>query len=234
MSGISKKILKTIKEEGIRPWPEWRARLKNRLFWLFVAVALSLSVFSVSAVWFMAANFDWDIYRYLETSFVAYVLSYLPYFWLVLSALSLTAAYLAYRGTEYGYRWPRWVVVPPMLISVLALGLVSGSAGLGAEADGLAANMPYYKTHRIRKAEAWNHPEKGLIYGKVLMVESDGSVVMERWCLDCQGQSLWRVEKGNEANGRWENLRPEDAIKIIGQKSGDNCFVAKEIRPWNE
>ena len=70
-------------------------------------------------------------------------------------------------------------------------------------------------------------PENGLLAGKIIRIGSDQRIELE----DLKG-NIWNIQITDAIwRGRMspsKNL----IIKIIGQATGDNQFVAKEIRPW--
>jgi len=230
MSKLSTNILKEIKQQSIHPIPRWKFLLKNYGRWVGFALFVLLGSISISVVIFMLTDHDWDIYRYLNKSFMEYVLLSLPYFWFLLLSAFIAFAWYDLEKTKTGYKYGILKIGLVNIILSVVLGVIFFSAGLGIKIDKIFAdNIPYYQTiHQYSRPSIWQNPERGLLVGKITDIANDGSFHItdpadHSWLVEC----LKCILSGGfvEENGM--------IVKIIGNKISDQVFDASEIRFWN-
>jgi len=108
------------------------------------------------------------------------------------------------------------------------MGSVFYAFGMGKAVDGMMAKaMPLYNSskHRARN-DLWLQPENGLIAGKVIRIDSvDEQLVIK----DELGRD-WSVDENAVLPEVKAGIKRGKIVKIIGEKNGENEFVAKEIR----
>jgi hypothetical protein len=226
-TSISDKIIEKIKVEKITPKPKWRCRLKNYVLWSAFGASIMVGSLSFAVILHTTYENDWDIYRYLDKSFLNYIFISLPYFWIILLSFILAADYYEYKHTKSGYRYRGYLIVLGSVIISFILGAGSFYVGMGKMIDeALSEQIPYYHGVIQYKKEIWSRPEQGLLAGRVKRIIDEKDFNIE----DFQG-GIWEV-RGN--NIIWHKLpKIEEEIKLIGEKSNGCCvFVVKEARSW--
>jgi len=230
MSKLSTNILEKIKDEHIAPIPRWKFLLKNYVKWVGFALFVLMGSISISVVIFMLTDHDWDIYQYLNKSFMEYLLLSLPYFWFLLLSAFIAFAWYDLEKTKTGYKYGFLKIGLVNILLSVVLGIIFFYAGLGIKMDKIFAdNLPYYQNiHQYSRPGIWQNPERGLLVGQITDIAEDGSFHIKDpgdhgWLIDC----LKCILKGNivKENGM--------IVKIIGKQISDQIFEASEIRPWN-
>lgn len=231
MSKLSESIVGKIKCDCITPVPRWQFLVRSYAFWTFFSVSVILGSLSFSVIMHFVRSGDWDIMRHLQGGFTSSAAVLLPLFWILSLIFFAASAYLNWKCTKKGYLFKRrWLVIGSVLLSI-AFGDIFYAIGLGKKIDYAATKIvPVYDRvkHQARR-ELWLHPEKGLLTGKIMDIDENKEKLIIR---DEDGKN-WIV---SDLNVKWENARLEERgiiIKVVGKKTGETEFEAKEIRRCN-
>ena len=228
MTKFSESIVGKIKQEHIAPVPRWHFLLKSYVFWGLLGVSLLLGSLSFSVIAHLIEFGDFDVFKYLQGSVIISTVMLLPYFWFFSLVIFALVAYYNWKHTKLGYRFKRrWIFVASIGLSMF-LGSILYAFGMGNEIDRVMAKaMPFYdqSKHKARN-ELWLQPENGLIMGKVINIDSiDNQMVIK----DEQGRD-WNIDEKAVPIKAEATIKKGKIVKIIGKKSGENEFTAKEIR----
>lgn len=229
MSEKAKEILKSIQDKKIKPTSRWKIILKDYLIWILFVIVTLVGAVAMSVIIFIIRDNDWDIYSYLNKTFLGYFILLLPYFWLVILFILGALAYFNFKNTRKGYLLnPYWVVIGSVLISVI-LGWILFEFKVGGQIDRFCAEkIPYYKGTETYKKIFWSNPENGLLSGEIVeLIRSDEFVIRDfsekRWNI-LGNDVIWKSDVNKELGER---------VKVMGVFSGENNFIAKEVRPWS-
>lgn len=228
MSQISEEVLKDIEKKQITPKPKWLFLLKNYVIWAFFPVFVALSSLAVSTILFIVTTHDWDVYDYLGRTFLEYVFISIPYFWLIIFSLLISAAYYSFAHTKYGYRQTLFRIFLGSMVFGLILGAALFLLGVDSEIhEALSKKVPFYNNLIYYKEDVWDKPEKGLLAGEVTDLKNKNDFLLR----DFEGHA-WKISGDNII---WaDNVIPQKGaeIKIIGQWQGDSLFYGSSIRRW--
>lgn len=227
MKNLSDKILNKISRKEIKPIPRGFFVLKNYGFWLLAFLFVVIGSLSVSLLSYNIISKDWDIYGRLNESLLGFIISSLPYLWILVSIISIIIVVFNLEHSKNGYRYsPLKFILLSLTISIV-LGLAGYGLGLGQKLDDTIGKIfPTYSTVEAQKQRTWNQPSKGLFSGKILSTEKDifrledfsGKV----WTVNYSGA----IVKGNSM------IQAGSQVKVIGTISDQNNIDASEIRPW--
>ncbi len=225
MTTTSEKILKTIKEAKVKPQPKWKFLVKNWSFWIMFGLSLLVGALSFSVMLDLIICHDWDIYFYLHKTFLQYVLLSLPYVWIILLILFLGVAYFHFTHIRGWYRHRVYLVVSASVFLSIICGIFFFFAGFGKTIDRIATrNLPIYGRVKINKENLWNHPEEGLLSGKIIQLENENEFILE----DFFGRKWSVLDSGVGLGVR--NIGIGEEVEMIGFREGIDRFVAKNIR----
>jgi hypothetical protein len=229
MEDISKKTLRKIKEQGIVPRTRGYFLLRRSTVWVLFGLSVVLGSIAASAAIFQIKNTEWELFRHFRHSIPEFVLLFIPYFWgMFLIGFSIVAYYY-FRQTKSGYRYrAATAVILSILISVIC-GMGIYSTGLSERMESLfEENLPFYHGVTAHNRMVWMAPDKGLLAGKIIELPKDEIIRIK----DLDGKE-WHV---NVEGATWRGrLSPsmDLEIKLIGTRTGEESFSAKEIRPWS-
>lgn len=229
MKNLIQDTLEKIKAQKIAPAPRWKYLVREYGLWGALILVIVLSAAALSVAHYSLVSLDWDLYPFLQQSFLRYAFSIFPFFWVIILGLFFLLAFFDLRRTATGYRF-NWVQLALIIGgSVLVLGLGMSWVGWGGKLNGrLAKDIPYYGRHMMVMREAqWMQPERGLLAGTIERVTQDALVL-----IDLEGKK-WEIEMNQGVVVRPAvNLSIGEMVKIIGTKKEKNVFKAGEIRPW--
>jgi hypothetical protein len=229
MKNLIQDTIKKIEAQRITPEPRWKYLLKKYGLWLFFAIILILAALSFSVGLDNGINLDWDLYRFTHQNQIAYILSILPYFWIILIAIFLVSAFFEIRKTETGYRYSRTRILFITVGGIAIFGMFISFFGFGDRLNSeLIKEIPFYSQHMmVTKESQWMQPSKGFLAGTIISTSKNKLELN-----DLNGKN-WNVniDEGTLIKPS-VNISQEEMIKIIGTKKDENSFKAREIRPW--
>jgi hypothetical protein len=155
-------------------------------------------------------------------------LDVLPLVWIALLGLVLLLAVWAFEKTEAGYKYhPMWIVVGSIFISAILGGFLYGTRGADLFDKLLQENIPPYSDLEKMRALRFHLPEAGILPGRVVEIISPSTMQLE----DLR-EHVWSIELSPMLMEvrNLEGLPVDTMVVVIGEKSGENNFVARDIR----
>jgi len=228
MSEISDKIIAKIENEKITPVPKWRFLLRDYVIWAIGAFSVLLGSLAVAIIIFLLTDQDWGVYRMTERHLWLSALGIIPYFWIVVLLIFCSVAYYHVRHTERGYRYHSYVVVLASVCLSFLFGIIIYGAGIGEKADDmLYTRVGTYRRMIVHRDDLWQQPEQGRLAGKILSVEKE-----EEFVLLAFGGETWLVNVKEARVMPMIKIAVGEIVAVVGEKTGDRLFTAKEVRPW--
>lgn len=229
MRNLIQDTIEKIEKQRITPEPRWKYLVKKYGLWLLFAIVLILAAVSISVVSDTAKNLDWDLYRFMQQSRFVYYLSILPYFWIIMIAIFLAVAFFEIRRTETGYRYS-WSKILLITVGGIAIfGLFISLFGFGGRLNSrLTKDIPFYGQHMvITKESQWMQPANGFLAGTIISISENELEIRDmggkKWSIVIDAKTIIKPSA---------DISQDEMIKIIGTKTDENNFKAKEIRPW--
>lgn len=220
---LGEQVLAKIQEKRLKPRSKWRFLFHDYFVWTLSALALTIGSVSFGVFLTIFLSNDWDIYARAEKSRIVYGLSVIPYLWIVFLAASLFYANYFFNQTNKGYRYKRSGILVGSVAASAIFGVALYFYGLAQEIDDyFLETIPCYHQITGNHAVLWTNPDGGLLAGVVSATTSGGFSVV-----DFSGKR-WVISYAPPSYPSKDSL-----IKIIGERSGENAFMAEEIRPWS-
>ena len=228
MKNLIQDTISRIKEQHIRPEPRWKFVLRKIGLWILIGLVAFLASASISVVYFLLSQLDWDLYRFSQHNRIFFFFSMVPYFWLILLAIFAAGVFWGVRRTENGYRFNWLKIVAVTVAGLILLGFLLSYIGLDRHFNNvMMKRMPYYANNIETKEKQWMQPEQGFLSGVIKDISKDGLSIR-----DLDGAD-WNVEVSEKTFVRpMARIEKGEMIKIIGTKKGGKTFEALEIRPW--
>ena len=226
MVNIGKKVMDKLKKRGTKPLPAWRFVLTNLFTWLGFIFFVFLGAHAVGVMLHLLSGHDWSRLEHFRGGPAIYVMTAVPYLWLVLLSLLLVAAYLDFRRTKSGYRYRAFAVIAGLVAFSALSGFGLYAAGFGQKIDdSLARHLPMYRGMAPKGIEMWNLPEKGKLIGQVEAVSDDNILLLRD-----PGGEHWSVTSD-------EDLPPEavtgSRVLLIGKTAPGKNFKAEKVMQWS-
>ena len=228
MKNLIQDTLARIKQEHIAPLPRWKFLARRSGAWFALGLIVLLGALSVSVVYFLLTQLDWELPGMMHQNIFFYGLGVFPYFWLILAVVFIAVSFWGMRKTENGYRFNGLKIILLIIGGILLAGIVLSIIGIDKRLNGsMMRNMPYYARHTTTKETQWMQPELGFLAGTIK--DMDTNIIMLE---DLNGQA-WKIEINSQTLIRPSaDVSVGQMIKLLGsQKEGKN-FAATEIRPW--
>ncbi|MFA5052329.1 MAG: hypothetical protein WC544_04720 [Patescibacteria group bacterium] len=230
MNNLSQNILEKIKQEKVKPIPRWEFLLKDWVIWTGFGVSVLIGSVAYCVALFMLTTQDWDLYRYVGSNPIIDALSGLPYIWLVALILFMSLAYYNFRHTQSGYRYRTYGIVLMGIGASIVIGSILHVSGFGDYVDNaLASNLPMYRQLTPDRQSTWTQPEKGLLAGKIIGLNSADIYAVS--IKDFRGQ-MWVINVQEAVIDPRATITDGEYIKIIGRKIDSYQFIASQIMPW--
>lgn len=224
----SKEVLDKIK--NVKPKPRWEFLLKNYFVWLLGLISIILGSLAFATIIYMMINNDWDVHHHIAGSMPKFILLTLPYFWLIFLGLFILSAYINFKHTKKGYKFPLpKVIVGSVVISIL-FGALFYNVGVGQAIDDIMEKrMPFYKELVNKRKDIWLRHDEGFLAGVVAGQEDELLIIHDiennAWYVSDIEKSLPPVMPPGFAIEEGVRLR------IIGEHIDTNYFKAEQVLP---
>lgn len=222
MTKLAQKILTLINQKTLKPRPRWIFQVKNIFIWLALASWTILgSLASAMTIDQLRFN-DWSLALHLGGGLA---IKSLPYFWLATLIITIIIAKTHFQKTKHGYRYT-WTKITAicLLVSLLA-GSVIAYSGWGRQIDNQLAQKEIYRRLNCQD-KLWYQPNNGWLAGII------NSLTNHDILLTAPDNSSWLVKINDQTVVEQPaNLKTGQAIKVLGQVSAPQIFIATEIKP---
>jgi hypothetical protein len=229
MDKLIEDTIAKIKNKHIVPEAKWKYLLRRYGAWLLFVLVVLLGAIAFSGAIYNLSSLDWDLYHFMHQNAFTYSLSIFPYFWSIILAIFVLAAFADIRKTETGYRFSWLKIISITIGGVALLGGLMFYFGFGRSFNNMMNNgAPYLGQHMmVTKESQWSNPAVGLLSGTIVSASVEKLALTDlqgkKWTIFLNDKTLVRP-KANTAVGQM--------IKIIGSRLDEKNFEALEIRPW--
>lgn len=230
-SPLKEQVLGRITSEGITPAGKWQFLCREYSMWVAWAVSVVLGAFSMAVIVYTLTVANYEFFEATHESYWSFLISVLPYIWFALLILMAYLAYLNFRNTKSGYRYPLWFV----LVSSVSVSLLGGYAlhavGFGHTLDKVFdENMPMFSSFENKERLLWLNPGEGRLLG--IFLASPGTSTKPR-LLDELG-TVWVLDIDDLHELDIETLESQKLVRVLGFTFGDegNRFHACGVFPW--
>lgn len=182
--------------------------------WTLWFVSLLVGAVAMAVTISVLEHRQYAIFEVTHDSYVAFLLTVLPYVWLVVFGVMLLLAAYNLRHTRYGYRIPLWLVVGSSVAGSVGLGLALQVVGVGMAVDQvLDREMPLYPSQARLEAKRWQDPPAGRLVGvQIYTTIAPSSTVIVR---DIAGVE-WRVNVWELTPADRKQLASGETVRLWG------------------
>lgn len=226
----SQKLLEKIQASKITQRSRLEFVLKNSLFWTLFVLSIIIGGLSFSVILFVLSETEFDVLSQINDSRVELFIGILPFFWVISCIIFLLISIFGIRHSKIGYRYsPFWVFGNNIILSI-TLGASFFFAGGAEKIEQIfAENIPIYESVEEEKIAIWSMPEQGFLSGTIIEKRIDEKKILT--IKDFNGKKL-EIDFTNALVRGRVLLQKDEKIKIIGEMSKNNIFIAEELRPW--
>ena len=234
-------LLGRLKKENLAPAPRWHFLLKNYSIWTLGEVSFAVGSISFALILHLVKNNDWAIYDEVSGSLWQFVFLTLPYFWIILLALFLSAMYYNLRHTKGGYHYSVPVMLSLCIISSFGAGLLLHQYAVGQVIDDLLGeHAPYYREILNPQARFWDAPQQGRLIGVVSSSTGESFYLIDlsdkEWLIQCgacrkQLPNIVIVSRPVRVLGVMEDNTTFSASRVLPVGSGRGIFSGRGFGP---
>lgn len=206
---ISDQTLKLISKNHIKPIPKWEFVAKN--FGLWTGLLISLIILIIA--------FGLSAFGLLDNIII-------PYLWLFLSIIFFGLSFLLFNKTKNAYHFTHLQIIFFIILISFIFGSLLFKTGFANRFDRSLGQNNLYRQMVPMRINAWSNPQNGYLSGTINTIDNNTFTLS-----DFSGK-LWQINFENAIVRGRVNLSINSQIKLIGSQSGNNSFIATEIRPW--
>lgn len=233
MSALIEKTLAEIAHKRIEPVPAWQSQTRNAFYWIGTLLLLILGALAIELSLHAVFEIDWEAYTKADFSLLQTVLSGVPLFSLMLFGVFLWVSTLLIRQTRRGHRYPVTALLGIFLVFNVVIGFLIEESPFDEPSERILLSLIPHdeKSETILLPSAsrqWSQPERGLLGGTIL--SSDSTTLLLRDATE----RLWTVDYRDADVQTGVIIRPNQEVKVIGEKGGERTFRAAEVRAWKK
>ncbi len=229
------RVLNRIKIEGVHPRPRWEFLLKNYLFWAVGALAVALGAVAFSAALFEIENTTWRLYLVTHSDLFSFMLSVVPFLWILALAVFVLIGYFNIRHTKRGYRYPLSLIAIGAVLTSVTLGGALYAGGYGGQIEeSIGSFPPFYRPILEQERNWWLNPTKGLLGGVVVSAASSSPL---GFVLKDFSGHLWKIDASDLRGIDLTVLARGGMVRIVGvpiagASASSTIFHACFVFPW--
>jgi hypothetical protein len=223
---ISKNIIDQIKDKNIKPKAKWKFLLKDSVLIFSFISSVIIGGLAMSVIIFMLVSNDWELYKHLNHNSLKFLFKTLPYIWIAIFLAFMFVSYYNLKHTKQGYKYKLSIFILSNILISLLLGFAFFGMGIAKKIEKQALQkIPKYKELTYdEKVKLWDNNDEGILAGEILSIENNKEIIIK----DIK-ENKWTVKLPKEL----KKLGPGDRIGLFGEKTDNNNFTAKKVRPWN-
>jgi len=230
MSDISKHVMNQIKDEGIKPRPRWQFILMSVLLVLCFVGAIVTGGIVMGLIMLKLFSTQWDFVSFAGEKGLPNILDVLPLIWMALLVFVLLISVWAFEHTEHGYKYkPALIMIGAILLSTALGAVLYFTQGADLVDELLQATLPPYQAMEEMMEAKFDLPERGILPGHVVVVESATAMQLEDF-----RDHLWHVELDQTSlvplKHDFADLDEGMTVFVIGEKQDEDNFIAQTIR----
>lgn len=228
MKDFSKDILHTIEQEQIAPRPRW-VFLMRQLAWIggFLLSVLIGGV-AVSVILFSLSDIDSGAGRMMRMHPGSFLMTYLPYVWVLTLVAFGIVAYYDMRNIKGIYRYRAIAVLGVGILASVIIGGLLHAAGAGRIAERrFAQAIPQYQGLDSRKMHLWMRPQEGMLAGRIVSGSATSTFMLQ----DFTG-TQWTVDASDAEYHGGVSDGADVRVRVAGSIERPGVFRATDIFPW--
>ncbi len=228
-SSLRESVLEKITAENITPKKYWVFVLREIAIWACAGIAVVIGALGFAAGFHSLAESDVLFYAQGPGPLLGFLSSSLPIIWILVLIAMIFLTRFQIQHAKNGYRY-RFVVLLIVLATII-LGLLFHllHAGRFIERQ-IALRAPNAVECFVPRHTPWERPEDGVLAGRVLRMENNGTIVVVRtphqddWIVFTDTAEIQSTEKNIIG------ILPNQFVKILGATVGTLQFRADTIR----
>ena len=228
MKDFSKDILHTIEERDIAPLPRWIFLMRQTALLGGFVLSVLIGGVSVSVILFALGDIDPGAERMIRMHPGPFLITYLPYVWVLTMIAFGIIAYYDMRSIKGAYRYRAVTILSASIVASIIVGGVLHTVGAGRIAERRFADVvPQYQAFETRKMHLWMRPEDGMLAGVIVSGSATSTLVLE----DFSG-IRWTVDVSDAVQRGWILGDFGERVRVAGSLTGPAVFHATDIFPW--
>jgi len=226
---LEEKIIQKIKDDNLKPKSIWYFLAKDYSLWAFVVLSVLLGALAIAPIIFISSNFEPGYIKHISNNQITFILSILPYPWIILCILTTYFARVAWKHTKTGYKFQGKYILIISVLTSLILAIVANLYSLGKEIDDGVGNRSFgmYKNMDTRKQENWFNPKEGRLIGAITVISTTSFTLFN------EKNNYEEVVNFDETVPGQEFVDTANVIRVVGFEDGDKTFFACAIFPDN-
>lgn len=224
---LHEEIINKIQEEKITPYSRRYFIVKNYVMWAFFICVIVLGSLVISIDIHLFQSATEDLIELERVGLFNFILTVIPYFWIIVTIAFITIACSYYRQFKAGYRHEFISIIITGFCGMFALGLVLHISGISRTIQQYllrSSFRPYYQPLVFTEYDIWLKPRSGFFIGTVTDLISSSTVTI----IDPDNKS-WRIVGSSTFVG---SLVVGDMVKIHGTSTPDGSIRTFIIKRW--
>ena len=231
--GTAASILARINAEHVVPTPRYAFVVREYTLWGLWLATIIVGALAVAVTVYDGLSATYALYEATHDNFWTFLVSVLPYLWLIVFVVMTVVAVRGLRATKRGYRYPTALILLSSVLCSLLGGMLFHLFGFGFWLDNiLGQQITQYMSMEKMERGMWQAPEQGRLIGMLVTTDDDSSSTeVTLQFQDVHGQ-LWTISN-NELNDRdLALLQSNTQVRLLGTTTDATTFHICGVFPW--
>jgi len=231
-NNLKASLLKQIEQEKVVPRSRLFFRCQECFVWTLWLLSVLVGALAVAISLFVVTHHQYALYEATHDNFLTFMVSVLPYLWIIIFATMVGVAVYNMRHTKRGYRYSIVTILASSIVLSFAAGSTMQYFGLGYSLDSLfGKQMSMYMSQAKIEKQLWQAPHDGRLIGQqVLATTAPTTTVIFQ---DSAGDR-WVLNVSELTSMDLYLLGSEQTVRLLGTASDSTAkhFHACGVFPW--
>lgn len=233
-TNLRQSVLERIDRDRVCPRSRLFFHSRECFVWTLWFITVCVGALAIAVTLFVIGHQRYALYEATHDNYFTFLVTVLPYVWIVTLIFMIVFAVYNIRKTKRGYRYSVTMIAGSSVLVSLAGGAGLQLLGLGAYIDYEFGRLMYtYPSQEKIERALWQAPDDGRLLGR--LVGPVGVATATVWFVDEEG-TRWRTDISDLFAADHRVLSTRVPVRLMGLRdeasTSSDRFHACAVFPW--
>lgn len=218
-------VLARIQSEQLKPTPRYAFIAREGIVWGLWGLSVLAGALALAVTVYDGLSAEYALYEATHDNFWTFLVSVLPYIWVIIFAAMAALAVVGIRHTKYGYRYATGYIIGSSLLCSVLGAILFHFLGFGYALDTvLGHQIDQYMSMEKMELALWQAPDQGRLIGVLVPVLIASTTSNPALQFEDSAGKTWTISQ-NELNlAEMQLLQTRDRVRLLGTTTDATSF----------
>jgi hypothetical protein len=234
-NGTAAGVLARITAEHVVPTPRYAFLMREYTVWGLWLASIALGALAVAVTIYDGLSATYALYEATHDNFWTFLVSVLPYLWLIVFAVMTVVAVRGLRATKRGYRYSTFLILGSSVVCSVFGGVLFHVFGFGFWLDNILGHqIDQYMSMEKMELGMWQAPDQGRLIGMLVATDTSADSSSTELTLQFQDASghTWTISNDGLNERELALLQSKNRVRLLGTTTDATTFHICGVFPW--